>query len=117
MLSSHFTYPLSSAGDQTQAVSLEDVSQLTDKNGRVWSGAILDSDQVQKPMPGGRVMSYRALVVVGNLRGAAGYGMGKAKTPADAVVSAFRLLRNSHWIVQDHCYVSAYHFSKHLLIS
>lgn len=87
---SHYIYRPSCTGDITQEVSLENVSELTDKEGRVWSGAILDTDMVQKPMPGGRVMSHRALVVVGNLRGAAGYGMGKAKTPADAVVSAFR---------------------------
>ena len=84
------SFPLPIPGDLTQAVSLEKISELTDKDGRVWSGAILDTDQVQKPMPGGRVMSHRALVVVGNLRGAAGFGMGKAKTPADAITSAFR---------------------------
>ena len=40
-------------------------------------------------------MSFRALVVVGNLRGTAGFGTGKASSSADAVQAAFRdALRN-----------------------
>jgi hypothetical protein len=42
-------------------VSLEDPNELTDKDGRLWSGSILDTDMVQKTMPGNRVMSHRAL--------------------------------------------------------
>lgn len=60
----------------------------TDRDGRVWSSAILNADVVQKTMPGGRVNTHRALVVIGNMRGSAGYGMGKAQTPADAVTNA-----------------------------
>jgi hypothetical protein len=78
-------------GKETK-VSLEDPSQLQDKDGRLWSGAILDTDTVQKTMPGNRVLSHRALVVVGNMRGAAGFGMGKGKTGGDAVNAAFRLV-------------------------
>ncbi|KAJ1430395.1 hypothetical protein B484DRAFT_297858, partial [Ochromonadaceae sp. CCMP2298] len=55
-----------------------------------WSACVLDTDMVQKTMPGNRVNSHRALVVVGNLRGAAGYGMGKGKTGQDAVAAACR---------------------------
>lgn len=77
-------------GESKVAVSLEDPSSLIDKDGRMWSGAILDTDMVQKTMPGNRVNTHRALVVVGNMRGAAGFGMGKGKTTADAVNSAFR---------------------------
>jgi ribosomal protein S5 len=33
-------------------------------------------------------------VVVGNLKGAAGYGMGKGKTSKDAINSAFRSLNS-----------------------
>ena len=80
-------------------VSLEDPTNLKDKDGRLWSGAILDTDMVQKTMPGGRVGTHRALVVVGNLRGAAGFGMGKGKTGGDAVNAAFRdALRNLTYI-------------------
>ena len=66
-------------------ISLEDPTLLKDKDGNVWSGVILNTDMVQKTMPGNRVNSHRALVVVGNLRGAAGYGMGKGKTSGDAL--------------------------------
>lgn len=85
-----FTYPLTNVGEEAEKINLEKLSELTDREGRVWSGAVLDTDLVQKPMPGGRVMSHRALVVVGNLRGAAGFGMGKGKGPAEAVTAAFR---------------------------
>jgi hypothetical protein len=76
--------------EEPVAVSLEDPSSLMDRDGRMWSGAILDTDMVQKTMPGNRVNSHRALVVVGNMRGAAGFGMGKGKTTGDAVNAAFR---------------------------
>jgi small subunit ribosomal protein S5 len=81
--------------EEDERVNLEDINELKDRDGRLWSGAILDTDQVQKTMPGGRKMSHRALVVVGNLRGVAGFGMGKALTTGDAVNAAFRdALRN-----------------------
>ena len=81
--------------DEEVEVSLEDPSQLKDRDGRVWSGCILNTDTVQKTMPGNRVLTHRALVVVGNLRGAAGFGMGKGQTPPDAINAAFRsALRN-----------------------
>jgi small subunit ribosomal protein S5 len=81
--------------EEDQEVSLEDPSQLTDKEGRLWSGVILNTDIVQKTTPGNRVNSNRALVMIGNLRGAGGFGMGKGKTPNDAINSAFRAaLRN-----------------------
>ena len=81
--------------EEDTVVSLEDPSILKDREGRVWAGAILDTDTVQKPMPGNRVVSHRALVVVGNLRGSAGFGFGKSKTVADAIKAAFRdALRN-----------------------
>ena len=77
-------------GAEPVKVSLEDPTALIDKDGRMWSGAILDTDMVQKTMPGNRVNTHRALVVVGNMRGAAGFGMGKGKTTADACNAAFR---------------------------
>jgi small subunit ribosomal protein S5 len=86
-------------GDKGTSISLEDPSQLRDKEGRFWSGSILNTDTVQKPMPGNRVNSHRALVVVGNMKGACGFGMGKGKTSADAVNAAFRdSLRNLVYI-------------------
>ena len=71
-------------------LSQEDAPNLIDRDGHVWSGCILDTDMVQKTMPGNRVSTHRALVVIGNLRGAAGFGMGKGQAPADALNAAFR---------------------------
>ena len=81
--------------DEKVQISLEDPAILQDQDGFCWSGVILNTDMVQHTMAGGRVLSHRALVCVGNLKGAAGFGMGKGKTGQDAVTGAFRAaLRN-----------------------
>jgi hypothetical protein len=46
-------------------ISLLNPSLLMDEAGDIWSGVILDTDVTQKTMPGNRVLSHRALVVVG----------------------------------------------------
>lgn len=63
---------------------------LRDNDGQLWSGAILDIDNVQKTMPGNRVASTRVLVVIGNLQGSAGFGTGKGKNMSTALSAAFR---------------------------
>jgi small subunit ribosomal protein S5 len=78
------------SSDEQQKVSLFSALQLRDEHGYVWHGTVLDTDMVQKTMPGKRIASHRALVVVGNMRGTAGFGSGKGKTPALAVEAAFR---------------------------
>lgn len=45
--------------DNETEVSLENPDELVDREGRVWSGAILDTDTVQKVTPGNRVVSHR----------------------------------------------------------
>jgi ribosomal protein S5 len=76
-------------------VSLLNPSSLQDGSGQVWSGIIVDTDVTQKTMPGNRVLSHRALVVIGNMMGTAGFGVGKGKGPKEAVHAAFRAaLRN-----------------------
>jgi small subunit ribosomal protein S5 len=78
-------------GEQVVAThKLENVLELKDKDGRQWYGAILNNDTVQKVMPGDRQMSARCLVVIGNARGTAGFGMGKGKEASDALNAAFR---------------------------
>lgn len=77
-------------GEETVKVNLFDGEALQDAEGQTWSGIILNTDMTQKTMPGGRVLSHRVLVVIGNLRGAAGYGMGKGKDPKTAIEAAFR---------------------------
>ena len=65
-------------------------AQLTDSDGRFWSGVVLDTDMTQKTMPGNRVSSSRCLVMIGNLRGAGGFGIGKGPTADKALEDAFR---------------------------
>lgn len=65
-------------------------TEVRDEYGFVWHGTVLDTDSVQKTMPGKRIASNRALVVIGNMRGTAGFGSGKGKTAALAVEAAFR---------------------------
>lgn len=61
-----------------------------DVSGNKWSMLVIDSDTTQKSLAGGRVLSHRTLVVMGNMQGTAGYGMGKGATPQDALDSACR---------------------------
>eukprot|EP01034_Spumella_vulgaris_P021583 gene21583-27621_t len=77
-------------GEPDVRVSLEDPNKLRGRDGTVWSGVILDEDTVQKVTPGQRLITFRVLVVVGNMRGACGFGMGKGATGADALNNAFR---------------------------
>lgn len=47
-------------------------------------------DRVQKVERGGTTVRYRALLIGGNGNGAAGFGIGKALSPNDAIVKASR---------------------------
>jgi len=64
--------------------------ELEDEDGNIWSACLLDTDMVQKVTPGQRVNTYRALAVIGNGKGAAGFGMGKGKNGSEALYSACR---------------------------
>ncbi|CAM9563093.1 unnamed protein product [Discosporangium mesarthrocarpum] len=62
-----------------------------------WSEILVQTDRVHKTIKGGMVVSYRALVCVGNLQGLGGFAVGKSSSPAQAVVIASRkakMLRN-----------------------
>lgn len=63
---------------------------LVDEDGTKWSMIVLNTDTVQKTMPGGRTVSHRALVMLGNMRGAGGFAMGKGKSPDAALTAACR---------------------------
>lgn len=83
-------YVIQNDDGSKETISLEDPMLLKDKTGHFWSGVVLDNDTTQKTMPGGRVMTHRCLVVVGNMRGTAGFGKGKGKNSDDALNAAFR---------------------------
>eukprot|EP00952_Eustigmatos_sp_NYUAD-ZCMA_P011276 45879-Eustigmatos_ZCMA.PRE.1 len=53
-----------------------------------WSHFLVDTDTTQKIIKGGHVLSYRALIVTGNGRGCAGWGVGKGATAEEAKVRA-----------------------------
>jgi hypothetical protein len=63
---------------------------MVDTSGNIWSMLVINTDTTQKTMPGNRVLSHRTLVMMGNLKGTGGFGMGKGKTPADSLTAACR---------------------------
>ena len=60
---------------------------------------LIRTDRVSKMWRGGRVVSFRALVIGGNLRGCGGFGLGKAFEPEDAVEIACRMARRNVFFV------------------
>jgi len=65
-----------------------------------WAETVVKIDRVQKVVKGGKVMKYRALVVVGNLMGAGGFAYGKAAAPQDAVAKASRAAKQNLFYVE-----------------
>jgi len=64
-----------------------------------WGEMLVRTDRVVKMWRGGRIESYRALVIGGNLRGCGGFGVGKAFEPEDAVEIACRMARRNIFFV------------------
>lgn len=76
-------------GNELNLISTAD-GDMMDTSGNSWSMIVLNTDTTQKTLPGGRTVTHRALVMMGNLKGSGGFGMGKGKTPADALTAACR---------------------------
>ena len=53
-----------------------------------WEERVLQVKRVTKVVKGGKNMSFRALVVIGDMRGTLGIGLGKAAEVVDAVRKA-----------------------------
>jgi len=64
-----------------------------------WGELLIRTDRVCKMWRGGRIDSFRALVVGGNLRGCGGFGIGKSFEPEDAVAIASRMARRNIFFV------------------
>lgn len=64
-----------------------------------WGELLIRTDRVCKMWRGGRLESYRALVIGGNLRGCGGFGVGKAFEPEDAVEIACRMAKRNIFFV------------------
>jgi small subunit ribosomal protein S5 len=72
---------------------------LRDERGTKWSVTVIDNRVTQKVVRGGYKMSHKAMVVVGNGRGVAGYGVGKGPEPEDALKKSLRnAMKNLHHI-------------------
>jgi small subunit ribosomal protein S5 len=64
-----------------------------------WSEMLITVDRNIKLWRGGRLESYRALVIGGNMEGCAGFGIGKALDPMEAVDVAGRISRRNIFFV------------------
>jgi small subunit ribosomal protein S5 len=64
-----------------------------------WGEMLIRTDRVCKMWRGGRIESYRALVVGGNLSGCGGFGVGKSFEPEDAVEIACRMAKRNIFFV------------------
>lgn len=70
--------------------SPENFSEVVDRDGYVWSGLVINTDTTNTTLPSGRLMTHRCLVMVGNMKGAGGFGMGKGENSQLAMKRAFR---------------------------
>jgi small subunit ribosomal protein S5 len=64
-----------------------------------WGEMLIRTDRVTKMWRGGKIQSYRALVIGGNLRGCGGFGIGKSFEPEDAVELACRMAKRNIFFV------------------
>jgi small subunit ribosomal protein S5 len=60
---------------------------------------LIRTDRVCKMWRGGRIESFRALVIGGNLNGCGGFGIGKSFEPEDAVNRASRMAKRNIFFV------------------
>mmetsp|Transcript_13567 Transcript_13567/g.15083 ORF Transcript_13567/g.15083 Transcript_13567/m.15083 type:complete len:394 (-) Transcript_13567:50-1231(-) len=67
-----------------------------------WSETIVRVDRVQKVQKGGTMVRYRALLIGGNGRGCAGFGVGKANSPQEATQVASRICKRNVFFVDPH---------------
>lgn len=67
-----------------------------------WSETTVRVDRVQKVERGGTTVRYRALLIGGNGNGAAGFGIGKAVSPNEAIVKASKHCKRNVFYI-DRC--------------
>lgn len=61
----------------------------------IWSEYLVDTGRTTKLWRGGRIESFRALVIGGNMNGCGGFGIGKGDDPAKAVNMAGRVSKRN----------------------
>lgn len=65
-----------------------------------WSEMLIQVDRNIKLWRGGRLESYRALVIGGNMNGCGGFGIGKSTDPIEAVNKASRICKRNIFFVE-----------------
>lgn len=65
-----------------------------------WAEMLITVDRNVKLWRGGRLESYRALVIGGNMNGCGGFGMGKSSEPLEAVSKASRVCKRNIFFVE-----------------
>lgn len=60
---------------------------------------VIETERVTRVTKGGKRSTYRAFCIVGNQKGAVGYGMGKAPEPVDAIRKAINRAKKNMYII------------------
>lgn len=84
-------YTNDNSEDDTEEKNDQEEDERSLVAGAPWRDMIVDVSRVQKVTRSGTIVSYRALVVGGNTRGVAGFGIGKGAEPDVASASAKRM--------------------------
>lgn len=64
-----------------------------------WSEMLISTRMGNKLWKGGRLESYRAYMIAGNMNGCGGFGLGQAKEPQKALIYASRLCKRNIFFV------------------
>lgn len=67
-----------------------------------WGETIVKVDRVQKVQRGGTLVRYRCIVIGGNCRGVAGFGIAKANGPKEAAEAASRKCKQNVFYFEKH---------------
>lgn len=101
--------------DQEEQLAEMEREAVFGENEGPWVENLIHVDPVTKVVRGGSVMRFRALTVVGNLRGAVGFGVGKAENVEDAIGKSFRAAKKNLIVVDRYFDRALYHdlYGKH----
>lgn len=95
-------YPVENDGPQQDAIDFNDPLSGINPNQKAfgeWGELLIRVDRNIKLWRGGRIQSYRALVIGGNLNGCAGFGTGKSQDPQTAIIAASRKAKRNIFFV------------------
>lgn len=90
-LSVNHDIPLSEGAARSMSVRVK-LHEIEDTE---FEERVIAIDRVKKTVKGGDIISFRALVAIGNRAGIVGFGIGKARTTPDAIAKGFDKARKS----------------------